>query len=203
MTRETVISLVISQMVIDEAMGYFQSKIDKAIDDSEYMTDEEFEFHKLAIEALEQMRELNLLLIQDDAHLMSVHHIKEKLGLLEVDKHPNIVNASDIKQEDECLVNDSQGFSQEPCEDAVSRQAVLDAYRRMIESGDPVAFRNEVEVLPPVSPARPKGKWIEVKNKNGTVVALKCNRCEKSPKRAIRSDFCPRCGSYNGGETDA
>ena len=38
----------------------------------------------LAIQALEQMKELNLLLIQDDAHLMSVHHIKEKLGLLEV-----------------------------------------------------------------------------------------------------------------------
>ena len=45
-----------------------------------------------------------------------------------------------------------------------------------------------------------KGEWIEHKSKRGTVIALTCPYCEKSPKRGIRSDFCPHCGADMRGE---
>lgn len=38
-------------------------------------------------------------------------------------------------------------------------------------------------------------RWIEVKNKNGTCIALRCPKCEQSPKYAVRSKFCPNCGA--------
>lgn len=44
---------------------------------------------------------------------------------------------------------------------------------------------------------RPYGEWVPIKNRNGTVVALRCSACGQSPKYAIKSDFCPRCGSDN------
>ena len=44
------------------------------------------------------------------------------------------------------------------------------------------------------------GHWVDITNKNGTVIAVRCSCCGQSPKHAIRSDFCPRCGSYNKAE---
>lgn len=41
------------------------------------------------------------------------------------------------------------------------------------------------------------GEWLPIKNRNGTVVALRCSTCGQSPKYAIESDFCHRCGSDN------
>ena len=40
-----------------------------------------------------------------------------------------------------------------------------------------------------------EGHWIDIKNKNGTVIAARCSRCGNSPKHAIKSDFCPNCGT--------
>lgn len=40
-----------------------------------------------------------------------------------------------------------------------------------------------------------EGHWIDIKNKNGTVIAARCSRCGNSPKHAIKSDFCPNCGA--------
>jgi ribulose bisphosphate carboxylase small subunit len=39
------------------------------------------------------------------------------------------------------------------------------------------------------------GHWIDIINKNKTVIAVRCSCCEKSPKYAIKSDFCPNCGA--------
>ena len=44
------------------------------------------------------------------------------------------------------------------------------------------------------------GHWIEITNNRGTVIALRCSCCEKSPKHAIRSGFCPNCGADMRGE---
>jgi hypothetical protein len=40
-----------------------------------------------------------------------------------------------------------------------------------------------------------KGHWIDITNKNKTVIAVRCSCCEKSPKYAIKSDYCPNCGA--------
>lgn len=49
---------------------------------------------------------------------------------------------------------------------------------------------------------RKAGKWVELTNKTGTVIALRCNCCGKSPKHAIRSLYCPNCGAEMGGSEE-
>ena len=73
-------------MTNDDAIEEIKSWTPTLLQMGDKCTNKTVEAQKMAIQALEQMKELNLLLIQDDAHLMSVHHIKEKLGLLEVEE---------------------------------------------------------------------------------------------------------------------
>ena len=92
----------------------------------------------------------------------------------------------------------------------ISRQAVLNTLDNMDKALDEertVENYKElltecIKVLPSVQPIKHKEEWIPIKNKNGTVIALKCPYCEKSPKYAIRSDFCPNCGADMRGEPD-
>ena len=44
---------------------------------------------------------------------------------------------------------------------------------------------------------RPQGEWIIVGRvmKNGKPLAVRCSECNKSPKYAVTSDFCPNCGA--------
>lgn len=44
---------------------------------------------------------------------------------------------------------------------------------------------------------RQYGEWIPIKNRKGETVAWRCSACGQSPKYAVNSDFCPRCGSDN------
>ena len=94
-----------------------------------------------------------------------------------------------------------QALEQE-CEDAVSRRAVLDKawdvpydgkYIQVVDVGD-------IKDLPPVTPAREKGKWI---NRSSTscgirYVASECSCCHK--KTFFDCDellyrYCPNCGA--------
>ena len=54
--------------------------------------------------------------------------------------------------------------------------------------------------LPPVQPKH--GKWIEIKNKKGVVIVIKCDKCSQFPKHGVRSDFCPNCGADMRGGVD-
>ena len=93
--------------------------------------------------------------------------------------------------------------------DCISRQAAIDALRKMqtykMFSGDDMLLidqagaMTELMLLPPAEPKR--GKWIEIINSRGVVVALRCSRCEKSPRHGVRSDFCPNCGAKMEGTT--
>lgn len=102
----------------------------------------------------------------------------------------------------EFLKKAKEALQQEPCTDAISRQEVLEELpRRTMRNyfgevvGD-VVYIDDIKTLPPVNPQEPKtGHWIDIKNKNETVIAVRCSRCMKSPKHAIKSDFCPKCGA--------
>ncbi len=78
----------------------------------------------------------NNLAVDSNTEGIPFKDVVENLGITAED----IENADDLE------------FSVEPFIYPKNEQAVLDAHRRMIESGDPVAFRKEVEVLPPVYP---------------------------------------------------
>lgn len=119
------------------------------------------------------------------------------------------------------LVKDSQGFSQEPCGDAVSRQAVLEAIDvkawefcdYLIRNGrndeqKPVShFADNLrecvgEDLPPVTPQPKMGRWLPIEYDgyaDGSPVWDKweCSECgyEHSGDEESLTAFCPNCGA--------
>lgn len=88
----------------------------------------------------------------------------------------------------------------EPCEDCISR---ADAFKALRIKGDYNTL-NEVyerlEKLPPVTPARKKGKWITIHEDEEDEPAagfFRCSCCKDELYDITK--YCPSCGSYNGG----
>ena len=85
--------------------------------------------------------------------------------------------------------------------DCISRQALLDKFEPWLKVKDYndgelnmlKAVLYEIRFMRSAQPKR--GWWIEIINSRGVVVALRCSRCEKSPRHGVRSDFCPNCGA--------
>ena len=95
-------------------------------------------------------------------------------------------------------------YEAQPCEDAVSRTLVHEAITASIaESENPYEMWQRIEALPPVTPQRPKGKWIEVfvETPNDPYSygfkSHKCSKCEYSPLQI--SNYCPNCGAEMSG----
>ena len=99
-----------------------------------------------------------------------------------------------------------KALEQESCEDAISRQAVLDAISKIgtfksgVKEVQAVAeCLRAVEALPPVT-AKPKtGHWIEEDMFDGDM-AYRCSECDElfwiecgTPKDN-EYNFCPKCG---------
>jgi len=83
---------------------------------------------------------------------------------------------------------------QEPCEDAISRDAVLEQAWTLEypdSSSEKVVSVKDIEKLPPVTQSRPKGHWIY----EGAGYCH-CSVCETS--RYGTENFCPKCGAENG-----
>ena len=86
--------------------------------------------------------------------------------------------------------------SAEPCEDAISRQAALDAIGNVPDYDDGMVWealshaQRDVALLSPVKPQEPKtGHWIKM---DEGFSPYKCSECGKID--FINSDFCPNCG---------
>lgn len=82
-------------------------------------------------------------------------------------------------------------IDQMPTVDAVSRQAVID----LCDWYDNPSMHDDLEKLPSAQPERKRGEWIKDGNKW---------MCDKCGELVYDDDhnFCPNCGSYNGGEED-
>ena len=84
-------------------------------------------------------------------------------------------------------------------DDLISRQAAIDA----LYSVDEYNSRSvkAIKQLPPIQPKR--GKWIH-HPEIGWGETWLCDQCgEKTTSTVMgkpRANFCPNCGSYNGGE---
>lgn len=91
-----------------------------------------------------------------------------------------------------------EALEQEPCEDAISRQAVLDAVEDDNRNGmwscfasddDAQKFKTVIKDLPPVKPQEPKtGHWIEDENE----MEVWCSACGEENDECSR--YCPNCG---------
>lgn len=104
---------------------------------------------------------------------------------------------------------------QEPCEDCVSRQAVLSKIKEVCFGEEWVKFRidngsngqrdfltNYIEQLPPVTPQPKIGKWIGIEydsyaDGNPVYDVYECSLCgfEHKGESDTLTDYCPDCGA--------
>lgn len=85
----------------------------------------------------------------------------------------------------------------EPCEDAVSREAVIDVFYELWGTSLTRTV-NAINDLPTVTPKQRTGKWIK---KNGNLYCSKCGTKAlfRMDKKILdydycESNFCPNCG---------
>ena len=92
-----------------------------------------------------------------------------------------------------------EALEQEPCEDTISRQAVLNTLFYNSDNNCEVVLNKElqdrIKALPHVTPARMKGKWIPRKAKyDNAVPVYECSICHKN-NGFDDDNFCPNCGA--------
>lgn len=88
---------------------------------------------------------------------------------------------------------------QEPCEDCISRQAVLKPYQTLKDS-DTICIwllRKNIEQQPPVTPQPKIGHWI--KHEPGGIGYIECSECLCwfLESGLLRNSYCPNCGAKN------
>lgn len=85
-----------------------------------------------------------------------------------------------------------KALEQEPCTDAISRQAVLNLAKFDGRDGlGSIIHAFDVEQLPSVTPAEKVGRWID--HQEDRWIYAKCSECETV--HDARTNYCPNCGS--------
>ena len=96
-------------------------------------------------------------------------------------------------------------LEQEPCEDCISRAEVFETYSVLYDVfDDNPNICNELHKvfvklnkLPSVTSQQKVGKWLIILNDYEHYM---CNQCCKWINKQEANNYCPHCGSYNGGE---
>jgi hypothetical protein len=91
-----------------------------------------------------------------------------------------------------------EALEQEPCEDCVSRQAVLNLFdKSAYYSWEMCLLKRKIEELPSVPPTRKKGEWVKFGqsfvNPN-KFLCYSCSECGSGAGKA-KTKFCPDCGA--------
>lgn len=107
-----------------------------------------------------------------------------------------------------CVSNEYNGIgceecevtkSQEPCEDAISRQALVEWMQDKTFGDIVVASEHNFDCLPPVTPKPKMGRWIFLDECTNS--GYYCSECHKKLVKEGWSDtvkkikFCPNCGA--------
>lgn len=100
-----------------------------------------------------------------------------------------------------------KALEQQPCEDCVSREEALLALTGMDLPTDRdkliALFTERIQHLPPVTPQRPKGKWIMNSDYPDRLICDKCNaQFDVWHWESKQMHYCPNCGARNGGLED-
>lgn len=102
-----------------------------------------------------------------------------------------------------------EALEQQTCEDAVSREAVLDAMYALCDTGETLkenpwrdnpyidAVVETIERIPSVNPQR-TGHWIQTQEKDDAepFILWECSECHKEFRSVVHkvSNYCPSCG---------
>ena len=102
----------------------------------------------------------------------------------------------------EALNTAIKALDQEPCEDAISKASVFEImgnlmsipydFDRPITEKDVSESMDEIRALPPVTPVRPKGHWINIDKTHS-----KCDKCGaifEIVSANGEANYCPNCG---------
>ena len=149
-----------------------------------------------AVKALEHEQALR------EAFNIAVLYGKEK-GMEAIDKALYQMGKDGIKEQE------IKALEQEPCEDAISRQAVckiIDDIRDCVSVNGYWAFLERLKKLPPVKQQEPKtGHWISdtIQGEiDGQIVkAFICSECgaisvfRTIDGKIVNGDLCPNCGA--------
>ena len=141
----------------------------------------------------------NCQMYEEKKHMTNEEAIKILKGAI---KKPNTKDGYLGQAIDKAI----KALEQQPCEDAISRQAVLDnayAYGYGLEPEGYCVNVEDIQALPPVTPSRPieqeprQGHWIKVTNGRG---GHECDVCHNYAPSFQTGDeylsaFCPNCGA--------
>ena len=92
-----------------------------------------------------------------------------------------------LSSEKEALDMAIKALEQQPCDDAISRETVLEIIEKEEFKGDAIYG---IERLPSVTPTRPTARWetfVEDYNK--------CSKCGEMGKLYRIYKYCPACGA--------
>lgn len=92
------------------------------------------------------------------------------------------------------LATIEKATEQEPCEDCISRQAVIDAMFGLCDDGENPhidAIADTIERIPSVTPQPKTGRWIEHFNESGKW--YECDQCHTDWGGSV--NYCPNCGA--------
>ena len=90
------------------------------------------------------------------------------------------------------------------CEDAISRQAVLDGIDTYINKAQSTETQDDfysfaelvVKELQPVTPKAKVGKRKNTKHKDRDgLTVYRCSKCELAPIMYVHTQYCPWCGA--------
>lgn len=113
-----------------------------------------------------------------------------------------------------------KALEQQPCEDCISREAVFEQINdwqkdEFLSVTNPLYYLHKrINSLSSVTPKqKATGSWVEKQVVDNEEVEIeqwqsaRCSKCDKyhtTPYSYYFDDFnyCPNCGSYNGGEKD-
>ena len=88
-----------------------------------------------------------------------------------------------------------KALEQEPCEDAISRQAAIDTCLNIYFNGyKEKDLLHDIKNLPSVNPQPKTGHWIKTISENGITSAVRCSKCGFEDNRYMLFRYCPNCG---------
>jgi len=90
---------------------------------------------------------------------------------------------------------------QEPCEDAISRQAMHIELEKWITYGE-YKYSNatkylydRIDRLPSIKQEPKTGRWIKTIGENGVTSVVRCSECGFEDNRYMLFRYCPSCGA--------